>query len=191
MIYWKYLNITILLFCLCAGNAQTRLDTLMLELPGMNGDANKVLQYKHISVEYVKTNLDSSIYYGKLGLKLAKEINNEKLIADLSNNLGIFHKRIGQYRFSFDYYFTSLAIKENLNDKKGIASTRNNIGVVYADINEPDSALSYYQQCLPYYESVYDTSNVTVLQMNIGNTYLLKEKNDDALNWYFLVQTNL
>lgn len=122
--------------------------------------------YLDMGISYgIRGNIDSALYYFKLGYEKAKESNYEIGIARSHANIGYAYDRLDRKKEAVKSYEQSLRIFKKLNIKKSINQSITNLGSIYFDLGEYKMADSYFQQVL---ENVKETPND---QMGLANAY--------------------
>lgn len=96
----------------------------------------------------IRSNLDSALYFFKLGFKKAKEINYTNGIARSYANIGFAYDRLERKKEAVKNYEQSLKIYRKLNYKKGITQNTINLGSIYFDLGEYQTAHDYFLQVL-------------------------------------------
>lgn len=104
----------------------------------------------------VRSNLDSGLYYFRLGHEKAKAINYLNGMARGYVNIGFILDRQDKKRESVKNYEESLKIYRQLNYKRGINQCIMNLGSIYFDLKEYKTADLYFKQVL---ENVRETPN--------------------------------
>ncbi len=107
----------------------------------------------------------------KQALKLARNMQDEKGIADSLTNLGGTAGNQNDHLKARDYHLKALAIYQQLDDQLGIANSYNNLGVTSFSINEQQQAEDYFQKSLLLYEQLEDKRNIASLLNNLANVY--------------------
>ncbi|RAJ10384.1 tetratricopeptide repeat protein [Arenibacter echinorum] len=129
------------------------------------------------------------IYYQK-GMGLAREINDQSLIALGYKLMSGYYEQENNLPKAVEYIDLSLAIYTDLDQKNGMASCFHFFGVFYYRLAEYDRALAYYFKALEIRETLYDYREMSVVYTNIGNIYLLTSKLEKAKE-YFLKSLTL
>lgn len=94
--------------------------------------------YSHLDHQRV----DSSIYYFKLAISKASEIDYDRGIGNANNALGNIYRENGDNSLAIKYYKEALVIQEKVNNQGGISSALNNLGralnqlAVYSEATE-------------------------------------------------------
>lgn len=147
--------------------------------PGIYAQGLKILG----SIAYRTGDYDTSLEYRQKALRLWKELNNKREIADGNTNVGAIHYRKGELEKALEFYKEALSITEEMGYKWGIAQACRNIGLVYRVQGERNRALSYYERCLSISEEIGNKSGIAAVYFNMGHIYLSGDL-DTALEYY-------
>lgn len=163
-----------------------KIDSLLFLLKNDRADSSKAVHLNNLSAEYqLISHYDSAAHAGEISLKLSRQLNFKRGIADACNNLGNVFFSKGEYSKTLEYYFEALKIDIELNDKKKMANRLNNIGnVYYMQSNHPE-ALDYYFKALKISEETKDLNGIASRLGNIGNVYFIGGDYPKALEYYF------
>jgi len=115
--------------------------------------------------------INKSIEYYELSLKIIRELGNKKQESTVLNNLAAIYKDRGNITEALRNHTESLEIKKQLNDSDGIATSFNNIGIIYANQGNITLALEYYFKALKISEAINSTDGIATTQLNIGMVY--------------------
>jgi len=122
-----------------------------------NIDSSISNAYLDMGIAYaVRSQLDSGLYYFKLGQEIARGSNYLSGIARGHVNIGFILDRQDKKKESVKHYEESLKIYKKLNHKKGINQCIMNLGSIYFDLAEYKTADIYFHQVL---ENVKETPN--------------------------------
>ena len=160
------------------------LDSLINTLNNPMDDISKVDLLNKIASDIFFIEPDNIYKYADEALKLAKDINYKKGIAEAYNNLGIYYRENGLYDVASEYYFKSLEIMESINDRNGIARCYNLIGIIYYYMADYDLSLKYYLKALNINIEQNDTKWIGGNSNNIGMIYERKGNFKKALEYY-------
>ncbi|HHE38235.1 MAG TPA: tetratricopeptide repeat protein [Candidatus Cloacimonetes bacterium] len=127
---------------------------------------------------------EKTFEYSNQALKLSKQDNYPKGIAQSLNNIGVGHYFLGEYDAALDLFLQSLTLRENIGDKKDIVSSYNNIGIIYDDLSDYEKALEYYQKALKLYEELEDKKGIADALHNIGVSYRSLSRFNKSLECY-------
>jgi signal transduction histidine kinase/Tfp pilus assembly protein PilF len=161
--------------------APTQEDSLLKVLRTLPQDTQRVLTLN----ELFKTTLNSeplkALDYGQQALKLARSIDYKRGVARLSNNLGVWHSKRGNYQESLFFYTQCYAMQVELSDSEGIANCEINTGSVFYKMGDYPRALEYYGRALDSYRSLEDTVHLLDAVNNMGSVYMEQGKYPEAL----------
>ena len=116
-----------------------------------NIDSSVANAYLDMGISHgIRSNLDSALYFFKLGFKKSKEINYTNGMARSYANIGFAYDRLERKKEAVKNYEESLKIYRKLNYKKGISQNIINLGSIYFDLEEYKTAHSYFLQVLAH-----------------------------------------
>lgn len=164
---------------------QEAIDSMLLELPKLKDDTNKVNLLYYVGATYRNLDLAASMKYGNQMLGLANKIGWEKGIAKANALLGVAARRAGDYQKAMDHFTTAAAIYTGLADKADLASMYMNMGNVAADQEDRPKALSYYFKCLKTHEELGDKASQAKVCTNIALLYNDDDNKAKALEYDF------
>ena len=164
---------------------QTKIDSLLQELPKAKDDTNKVNLLVNLSYGYYAINPDEGIKYGLQGILLSEKIQWKKGIALSSKNLGVCYWSKSNHPRALDYYFKALKINEEIGNKLGIAINFGNIGIIYVEQFNFQKALEYFFKALKGFEELGDKAGIARNLGNIGLVYRNQSNDSLALDYYF------
>ncbi len=146
-----------------------------------DGDVLIANYYNDVAWDYRNSYPDSTIYYAKKALELAR--NDKNLVEELRayNILGIAERNKGNYSKAFAHYMDVLKGSEDVpiaNQQRGFGLI--NIGNLYIYQGNYDDALSYFNQALLMADSIGDYRMEGYVFLNIGRTYRSMSNYDDA-----------
>jgi signal transduction histidine kinase len=158
-----------------AQNAQDIIDGLKKDLKANPDDKKRATIYSDLTYYYTDIMIDSSLVYGSKALKLAKKINDEKLLAQVYSDFAAAFFRKGNFQLSNTYYLKASAIRKKLKDFEGVAKININLASVYTSNQNYKKAVKSYLDAINYFDNKNDTiSNAT--RGNLG--FLFYEMND-------------
>jgi len=137
-----------------------------------NIDSSISNAYLDMGIAYaVRSQLDSGLYYFKLGHEIAKESNYLPGIARGYVNMGFILDRQDKKKESVKYYEESLKIYRKLNNRKGINQCIMNLGSLYFDLGEYKTADLYFHQVLDNVrETPNDQAGLASALFSLGNS---------------------
>lgn len=137
-----------------------------------NIDSSISNAYLDMGIAYaVRSQLDSGLYYFKLGHEIAKESNYLPGIARGYVNMGFVLDRQDKKKESVKHYEESLKIYRKLNNRKGINQCIMNLGSLYFDLGEYKTADAYFHQVLANVrETPNDQAGLASALFSLGNS---------------------
>ena len=145
----------------------------MAHIYEMRADLKRNIVYLKKSIEYINASLT-----------LAKENNQQTVLLQCYNSLGIIYQNLGSYNKSLEYHFKSLAIREELKDQKAISIGFTNIGMVFQLWGKYDDAHKYFFRALEIDRRNNDEQGIMINLLNIGVVCQKKEKFAEALTYF-------
>ena len=133
----------------------------------------------------IRSNVDSALYFFKLGFKKAKESNYINGIARSYANIGYAYDRLERKKESVKNYEESLKIYRKLNYKKGISQNIINLGSIYFDLGEYKTAHNYFLEVLEHVkENPKDEIGLGNALFSLGNSNQKLGKPKQSMAYY-------
>ncbi|MGB0917537.1 MAG: adenylate/guanylate cyclase domain-containing protein [Flavobacteriales bacterium] len=110
------------------------------------------------------TRLDSA-------LSVAKELNNDELIAFAQTELGVVFMYQGNYSDALKLMLSAVLIQERLGDSIPIAESYNYIAAVHHAQSDFETAIKYYNKSLAITQGLDNPRSLAVLYNNLGSLY--------------------
>ncbi len=104
-------------------------------------------------------------------LVAARKLNRKREESAAFGNLGVAHKRLGEYRRSIEYLEQSLIIAREIGDQRGESAGLNNLGNVYRCLGEYPRAIEYLEQSLTTARNIGNQRGESIALGNLGNAY--------------------
>lgn len=104
----------------------------------------------------------------KIILNLEKKRNDTFGIARAQNQLGIIHKRLGDYRTAISFAQKSIKNFSLLGKDKLVASATNNIGSLYKRLGRYEEAINAFRTSLTLREKLKDSIGMANCFLNLG-----------------------
>lgn len=119
----------------------------------------------------LRSNLDSGLYYFKIGHEKAKTSNFVNGIARGYINIGYVYDRLDRKKEAADYYEIALKLYRKLNFKRGINQCITNLGSIYFDLKNYEIADHYFEKVLENVkENPSDEAALASALYNLGGT---------------------
>jgi two-component system NarL family sensor kinase len=167
--------LTLLSYSLQAQNLNT--DSIKTLLKTTKGEA-KIQNLLDLCWELRFINADTARQFGLEGLKLAKEIGNDSLIAQALHNVGVTYEAQGDYKDALHCQTQSLELWQKLGNHLKTANTLNTIGIIHDERGSFNEALEFYHDARKIYEQSGEQSKIAMVLVNMG--IVLKEQKDFA-----------
>jgi nitrogen-specific signal transduction histidine kinase len=181
----KVLLVLFFLLCCIVVPAQKKgqplIDSMLLVLPTLKNDSNKVNHILAMSKQYYYlSKMDKGIVHLKEALSLAEKINWEKGIAQCYNDLGTLVNDTGNTVQGRIYMEKSLALNREADAKLSIIKNLNNIGRSYQFESDYSRAANYFFDALKLAEEIKSNETIALIGTNITATYLMQENYSKA-----------
>lgn len=176
----KPILLLIILNCVFCFSQEKEVDIIQVLINKSKDSEQKAFLYLSLSEAYKTRNIDSSIYFAKLGLKLSEASNYKIGVAESSANLGKYY--IMQNNLDSAKVNYSRA-RDNFRDTDSLFSYTQNtmrLGNINLAQNNHIEALKLYQECLTISRDNTFNTLIPHLYNNIGLVYKQIEEFDDA-----------
>jgi tetratricopeptide (TPR) repeat protein len=132
----------------------------------------------------VRNNLKKAkLYYAK-GLTIARQINDDVLIADCANSMGEAHRIEGNNDLALARYLEATRIDERTNNQKCLAEDYHNIGIMYKYLGNSTKAYAFFKRSITLSLKVKNEYNYAEDLLLIGDIKL-EDGNVDSALYYF------
>lgn len=160
---------------------------LYRQLAEKNGiDSTVANGYLDMGISYgIRSNVDSALYYFKLGFDKAKQSNYQSGLARAYVNIGYAYDRSERKKDAVKNYEEALKIFRKINSKKGINQCITNLGSIYFDLGEYQLADDYFKQVLANIkETPTDQIGLANALFTLGNSNRKLRNIDQSLVYY-------
>jgi len=139
-------------------------------------DLNIAQTYYLLGLLYRESDQDSSYKYLIKALNIRKSIlgNQNPLVGDVFNNLGVVFLFKNNYNKAIEYYKKALALRKHRGiEHPSVGSTYMNIANLFQEMGEYKKSLAYYDTSLTIQKSknIENNPRVAALLSNMANTY--------------------
>lgn len=163
--------------------AEQHIDSLKEMLGAALSKADQARIYGDLCWFYNTVSLDSAFHYGSRSLEIAEEIQDRKLIAQSSSDLGALYFVKGEIDRSLELYEHSLGIRLEDGDEAGIASLHFKLGGIYYKKAQWEEAMKFFLKALAYYEEEKNENVLANLYSNIAVVYTALHNYPKALSY--------
>ncbi|MEP0985037.1 tetratricopeptide repeat-containing sensor histidine kinase [Ekhidna sp.] len=178
-------KITVIACLLLVFNAlgqSSKIDSLELQLPGLNGEERVTLLHELVKASWT-IEPNRAVKYGREAIAISKDLNDLKL-QSISYRLfgGLYN-----YMSLIDSgrYFKSQALKLalQLDDPSLLSPTYNNLGVTSQTVGNYVEALNYYYMSYLIGKQLPDFESLSVIISNISEVYHDLSQYDSAIKY--------
>lgn len=160
-----------------------KVDSLLAAHTAAADDTNKVLLLAEISLEYSKTNLDTSRIFATQALALAEKLQYSYGQLKANNLIGRSYALQNNIPQALRYYNTALTIARSQNHPARIATMAVAIGAIYTQNADWAKAIEHLNIAKEAFEKAgmpYPNS----LCINMGYYYSARKQYTEAIDWY-------
>ncbi len=135
--------------------------------------------WKQVFVDF-----DKSIVTSDIAIKLSKELNYSKGLANCYARLGVLYDINGKPDKALPFFLNAIKIQDEIQDSTGLSFSYNNLGLMYYAQYNYKEAYKYLNIALKIDLNIKDTKGAAGVMVNLGivNTYL--DSLDRALQLY-------
>ena len=126
------------------------------------------------SFEY-RNNPDKAKIHAKEALGIARELDEDDVIAESQLQYGISCWIRGNFEEAMENYLSSLEIWERTGNKRGVSRAYNNIGNIHRGQGSYSKALEYFLRSLEIKIDLGDSRGAAISYLNIGSIYKQQE----------------
>ena len=168
------------------GQNQVEIDRIHSLLPKAISDEEKLLHLSDLSWEYSSYDQDSSLFYARKTLELAKKSKNSSYLATAFNRIGLAYDNFNQLDSAIKNYNIALNIRFSLEDTLAASNTLNDIGACYFYQSLLDSAAKYYLKAAELRYKIKDDKSLAQSYNNLGLVHRKQENYAKAIEFYQL-----
>jgi signal transduction histidine kinase len=148
-------------------------------------DTLTISRINKLAKGYFASYPDSALYYGNLEIKLSKQINYKKGIADGLSHLAHVNTLRGDYATSSKNYTAALQLYQQIDNVHGVCASYQGLGYVQNYLGNYDAAIGLYNKSLALILKADDEENEAKCYNLLGITYDSKGDYSKALDCYF------
>lgn len=167
-------------FTCSIAQTQQQLDSLERLIPSRKGP-EKVKLLNDLTYYHFQSNPQKAIKFGEQSLKLAKEINDKKLLANTYNDYSMPFLTIGNFEKVVWLNNKALEIRTQLKDTAGIISSHSKLGNAYFELGRYSDAQSSYNVVIKLAKLTNDEANLMSVYQNSANVLEVSGFVEEAL----------
>ena len=179
----KYYLLLLFITLIGVFNSFSNKDSLFKIIQKPKSDSILTTAYIELGWEYAFVNPDSSFYYGKRSLLVAKRLTNRLLFPKIYNLLGVACQLSKNYKEAISYYRESLSFAQINNDERAILTAYGNIGALYAELDNETKSLEYAFLSIAIAEKLKDSLKIANNYNNICLIYSNKKDYNNSLSY--------
>ena len=119
--------------------------------------------------------------YAQQGLKLARQVGDQRGEARTLNRIGTIFRLTGNYDRSLEAHLNSVGVAETNHDIDALARTFNNLGNLYSEQKNSPKAIDYYRKTNQLAVQLGNLNLQRIALSNIGSEYAVLNQLDSAL----------
>ena len=161
-------------------------DSLRRQLPTASQEV-KCRLYIQLARGFWFTDIDSIETYAKKAVQLAKQLNNQHLIAKSYKELGTAYYFMDSLALTLDNYEKALNHFRKEKDTINILRIGNNMGLIYSNMGQYKRALQQYINALEMAKQIDAYDAFINISNNVGNLYHTMEDYKKSEEYYSIV----
>jgi signal transduction histidine kinase len=146
-------------------------------------DTTKVDILNILFKELLSINPSESLKYVEEALQISKKESYKSGIARSLSNIGIAHRRLGDFDEAIVNHKKSIDLYEEINDKYGKSKVLQSLAITYGYIGDYNEALESFLKAFILFEEVGDSIGIANSNNNIGMVYYFLENSEKALEF--------
>ncbi|MBC7399979.1 MAG: tetratricopeptide repeat-containing sensor histidine kinase [Mucilaginibacter sp.] len=148
-------------------------------------DTLTISRIDKLAHDYFASYPDSALYYGKIEIKLSKQINYKKGVADGLTHLADVNTFHGDYVTSAQNYNAALLLYQQVNNMHGISTSYQGLGYIQDYLGNYNAAIGLYNKSLALSLKIANEEDEAECYNLMGITYDNKGDYSKALDCYF------
>ncbi len=170
--------------CSAQKQGQSRIDSLLAQLPHQSEDTNMVKTLADLSLTYSHIDPDQALKYGEQGLALAGKLSWKIGIANANYIIGAGYYSKADYAKSLEYDSISLMMYQEIGNKKGIAKNLSRNGLIYMEESDYPKAMNYFTKALKINQEIDNKAGIAYNLQGIANIYSYQSDYANALDYF-------
>ncbi|MAZ28185.1 MAG: hypothetical protein CL868_14060 [Cytophagaceae bacterium] len=135
-------------------------------------DTSRINTYRSLFFEFIYADYKKAGQYNALSRKYAYELGNKDFIARTTNEYGVYHLIISDYRDAVKILDTAYTLYEELGNKERMSALLNNKANALRSLGQMDAALETHMKSLKIKEELGLTGDpIGASYWNIGNIH--------------------
>lgn len=127
--------------------------------------------------------LSKALDYCIIGIRLAEESDEKKLVATFNNKIGNIYSTQKNFSKANEYFLRALDIYEETNEELGKASAYSNIGSTYLSQGNTDQAESYFTRAKDIYDKAANDAGIAKMISMLGKVSFRRGEFQKAIEY--------
>jgi len=166
------------------GQDRVPVDSLEKFIKTARDDTVKLSALNTITNNYAKKDPEKALNYAWEALRIARELNLKRKMAEVYGNIGYIYKHQGNYEDALEYRLKVSKIHEETDDKSNLGFALGEIGSLYREKGEYEKALEYHLKASKIFEELGDKNGLGFSLDNIGGIYRELGNYEKALEFH-------
>lgn len=151
-------------------------------IPEENASIDEFNNYA--TAQWAKDNYHEALKYFSIAYEKAKKENNEIQIANILNNLGLVHWRLGDNRSAMDCYKESNRLAEKLSLRRLMGLTYTNQALIQKEEENFEQAIRNNEKAIRIFQELNNPRDLAISYNNHGQIFKNQFENELALQNY-------
>ncbi len=178
--------ITIVAVCFSANYIAAQesivIDSLKTRILKEKDDSLRAVLHGNLSFEYRLASIDSMLTHARKGLYYAQKLNNDQLLAERYNSMGLAYQAQGDNATAMEWFEKTLNNSFTQKDSTLLSKAYNNLGVTYKNLGQYDKSIYHYLIGLSIDNALNDSGAMALKHLNIAQIYKLMGNYEISLN---------
>lgn len=127
--------------------------------------------------------LSKALDYCIIGIRLAEESDEKKLVATFNNKIGNIYSTQKNFSKANEYFLRALDIYEETNEELGKASAYSNIGSTYLSQGNTEQAESYFTRAKDIYDKAANDAGIAKMISMLGKVSFRRGEFQKAIEY--------
>lgn len=173
MIVRYFIIVSFVFFIDVSSFCQSKKDSLLVILEKQQPDSSRIKILYDLAMELGRSNPDSAIIFGNIGLEMARNRENKLMQAKIADELASAYSVKDEHLEAISLRKKALLFieKTNVNHMNILAKIYNNIATNYRRTNNSDSAMANWEEAIKIYEELGDSYNKSKVLASVGSLY--------------------
>jgi two-component system, NarL family, sensor kinase len=170
-----FIAITVVCFSVNYLTAQESMviDSLKSRILKEKDDSMRAVLHGSLAFEYRLRSVDSMMTHAKKSLFYAQKLNNDQLLAEGYNSMGVGYQVQGDNETALEWFEKMLNNPYTQKDSTLLSKAHNNLGVTYKNLGQYEKSIDHYLIGLSIDDALNDSGAMALKYLNIAQIYKL------------------